>query len=143
MNSKAKIAIICAVLISAAGGLWIATTSRRPETTLTYSQFLEKVQTGQIAGVTIADSNSGATQAICRMKDGHAARAVLPPGYREAVIAMEDNRINVQFQYSPSGPSLTVILMNAAPFLLLLGVWIFLVIRRPPGSRWNATAWKR
>ncbi len=132
MNSKARLAIICAVLISMAGVLWMATTSRRPLNTLTYSQFLEKVRTGQIASVIVMGSNSGAIQAICRLKDGNAEQTVLPSDYRDAMVAMQDKLVNVEIRDSSSGPLHVV--LNATPFLLLLGVWIFLVIRKFPNG---------
>ena len=139
MNSKAKLAIICAVLISVAGILWMATTSQRALTTLTYSQFLEKVRTGQIASVIVMGSNAGAIQAICRLKDGNAERTVLPSDYRDAMVAMQDKLVNVEIRDSSSGP--LQLLLNATPFLLLLGVWIFLVIRKFPNGPGQSIPW--
>lgn len=139
MNSKAKLAILCAVLISVAGVLWMATTSQRSLNTLTYSQFLEKVRTGQIASVIVMGSNSGAIQAICRLKDGNAERTVLPSDYRDAMVAMRDKLVNVEIRESSSGPLQLV--LNATPFLLLLGVWIFLVIRKFPNGPGQSITW--
>jgi ATP-dependent Zn protease len=139
MNSKATIAIICAVLISVAGVLWIATTSQRSLTALTYSQFLEKVRTGQVASVIVMGSNSGAIQAICRLKDGNAERTVLPSDYRDAMVAMQDKLVNVEIRESSSGP--LQLIMNATPFLLLLGVWIFLMIRKFPNGPGQSISW--
>lgn len=135
MNSKAKIAIICAVLICVTGVLWMATTSQRSLTTLTYSQFLERVRTGQIASVIVMGSNSGAIQAICRLQDGNAVRTVLPSDYRDAMVAMQDKLVNVEIRDSSSGP--LRLFVNATPFFLLLGVWIFLVIRKFPNGRFS------
>ena len=131
MHAK-SVAIICAVLICVAGALWVATTNQRSLTTLTYSKFLEKVRTGQIAGVIVMDSNSGATEAICRLKDGNAARTVLPSDYKDALAAMQDKLVNVEIRHSSSGP--LRLFINAAPFFVLLGVWIFLMIRKFPNG---------
>src|SRR5437879_5006108 len=139
MNSKTKIAIICAVLICVAGVLWMAATSQRSLATLTYSQLLEKVRTGQIASVIIMGSNSGAIQAICRLKDGNAERTVLPPDYRDAMVAMQEKLVNVEIREASSG--LLQLVMNATPFLLLLGVWIFLVIRKFPNGPGQSISW--
>lgn len=136
MNSKAKIAIFCAVLICVAGVLWMATASQRSLATVTYSQFLERVRTGQIAGVIVMGSNSGATQAICRLKDGNAVRTVLPSDYRDAMLAMQDKLVNVEIRDSSSGA--LQLFTNASPFLLLLGVWIVLVIRKSPNGPWRS-----
>ena len=117
MNSKA-VATICAVLVCVAGVLWMATAGQRSLTTLSYSQFLEKVRTEQIASVIVMGSNSGAIQAICRLKDGNAVRTVLPSDYRDAMVAMQDKLVNVEIRDSSSG-SLRL-LMKATPFFLLL-----------------------
>ena len=135
MNSKA-VAIICAVLICVAGILWMAT-GQRSLATVTYSQFLENVRTGQIGSVIVMGSNAGAIQAICRLKDGHAVRTVLPSDYRDAMVAMQDELVNVEIRDSSSGSYRLFI--NAAPFLLLLGVWIFLLIRKSPSGRFIIT----
>jgi len=131
MNSRA-VAIICAVLICVAGVLWMAAAGQRSLTTLTYSQFLEKVRTGQVASVIIMGSNSGAVHATCRLKDGNALQTVLPSDYKDAMAAMQDKLVNVEIRDSSSG-SLRLF-KNAAPFFLLLGVWIFLMIRKFPNG---------
>src|SRR5712692_956734 len=118
MNSKTKIAIFCAVLMCVAGVLWMAAAGQRSLTTLTYSQFLERVRTGQISSVIVMDSNSGAIQAICRLKDGNAVRTVLPSDYRDAMVAMQDKLVNVEIRDSSSGP--LQLLAKASPFFLLL-----------------------
>jgi ATP-dependent Zn protease len=132
MNSRAKIAIICAVLIGVAGVLWVAITGQRSLTTVTYSQFLERVRTGQIAGAILMAGNSGGTEAICRLKEGTEVRTVLPSDYRDALLAMLDNQVNIEIRGSAAGT--LPLFMKASPFLLLLGVWIFLMIRKLPNA---------
>lgn len=131
MKSKSNIAIVCAVLICLTGVLW-TTGSRRGLTKLTYSQFLEQVRAGQVASVIVVGSNSGAAQATCRLKGGNTVRTVLPSDYRDAMVAMQDKLVNVEIQESSSGALRSFI--NAAPCLLLLGVWIVLVIRKFPNG---------
>ena len=104
MNSKAKTAIFCAVLICVIGVLWMTTAGQRPLTVVTYSQFLERVRTGQIASVIVMGSTSGATEAICQLKDGNTVRTVLPLDYRDALQAMQDNHVGVEIRDSASGP---------------------------------------
>lgn len=134
MNSKARIAIFCAVLICAAGVVWMAAAGRRSLnlTTVTYSQFLERVRSGQIASATVMGSTSGATEAICRLRDGSAVRTVLPADYGDVLRTMQDNQVNIEIRDSASGP--VQLLWKASPFFLLLGVWIFLMIRKFPNG---------
>jgi len=79
----------------------MATTSQRSLNTLTYSQFLEKVRTGQ-----------------------NAEQTVLPSDYRDAMAAMQDKLVNIEIRDSSSGP---LQLLYYSPFILILAVWIFLV----------------
>jgi ATP-dependent Zn protease len=130
--SKPKIVIIGAVLMCAAGLLWLATASQGSLATLTYSQFLEEVRTGQVASVIVFGSNSGAIQATCKLKDGRTVRTVLPSDHKDTLITMQDKLVNIEIRDSSSGP--LRLFMNATPFLLLLGVWVFLMTRRFPGS---------
>lgn len=114
MKSKLRIALICAVAICVAGVLWMAVASQRGQTKLTYSQFLERVRAGQVASVIVSWSNSGATQATCRLKDGSTARTVLPSDYRDAMVAMQDEKLSVEIQDSPP---LSQVFLRATPFL--------------------------
>ena len=118
--------------IYVAGVLWLAATSQHFSTALTYSQFLEKVRTRQIGSAIVMGRNAGAIQAICRLKDGNAARTILPSDCRDAMAAMQEKLVDVEIRDASSGPLQLV--MQAAPFLLLLGVWIFLAIHKFPNG---------
>jgi ATP-dependent Zn protease len=132
MSSKGKIAITCGALVCLAGVLWMTTTGQRSLTTYTYSQFLDQVHSGQVASVVVNGSNSDAVEATCRLKDGKAARTVLPSDYKDALLAMQNKFVNIEIRDSSSEP--LRLFMNATPFLLLLGVWVFLMIRKFPNS---------
>lgn len=137
MNSKGKILITCVVLICVAGVLWMATNGQGSLTTYTYSRFLDQVHSGQVASVVVIDSNSGAVEAACRLKDGKTVRTVLPSDYRDALVAMQDKLVNIEIRDSALGPF--SLLIKAMPFLLLLGIWIYLMIRKfPNGPRQSA-----
>lgn len=131
MNSRNKItiavlaaALICAVII------WFLFGRRGPESTMSYSQFLQQVQAGRVAEVIIAADNSGADAASVRLKDGTTARTVLPSHYSVALEAMQRAMVNVVIQDASTKPTRLVI--NAAPFLILLAVWIFFMTTGRP-----------
>jgi hypothetical protein len=101
---------------------------------LTYSQFMGKVQAGQIASVIVVSDNSSAAPAICRLRDGHEIRTVLPPDYRDAIAAMQANRVDIEIRDAAASPR--GLIRSSAPFLLLLGVWfVLLIFRWPNGPR--------
>jgi len=128
---KKRIAVICAVLLCAAGFFWWIGSGQRSLTTVSYSRFLEEVRAGQVAGVVVFGSNSGAIEATCQLKDGKTVRTVLPWDYRDALQAMQDKLVNIEIRNSPA-PSR--IFRNSAPFLVLLALWIvFMIFRFPDG----------
>jgi ATP-dependent Zn protease len=126
MTSKLRTALICAVGILLAG---MALASQRSQSKLTYSQFLEQVRSGQVVSVIVKWSNSGATQATCRLRDGTNARTILPSDYRDAMVAMQEKRVNVEIQDPYSGP--LGLIGRAVPFFVLIGVWVFLMRKFP------------
>ena len=130
MNSNVRRLIFFGVLIGVAVVWWMAVRNRPDEAHITYSQFLQQVRAGNVASVTIVSSNSGASQATCRLKDGKIVRTVLPPDYRDALTTMQDKLVDIEIQQS----SLWLPrLMNVTPFLLLLGFWVFMMRRMQNG----------
>ena len=130
MKSTTRITVICVVMICLAGVLWMTAGNRRGQNKLTYSQFLEQVRAGQVVSAIVIGSNSGATQATCRLKDGKTVRTVLPSDYRDAVAAMQDKLVDVEIQDASSGP--LRLFINTTPFFLLVGLWVFFMMRKLP-----------
>lgn len=133
MTSKAKTAVFWAVLICVGVSLWFVVGARHREPMVSYSQFLASVQSGRIASVTILGTNSGAVPAICRLTDGSSVRTVLPSDYRDDLRAMQEKLVNIEIRDSSSEPLRFVI--NAAPFLVLMGFWIFMMRKFRNGPR--------
>jgi ATP-dependent Zn protease len=136
MNSSAriKIALLSAALIVAAAVLWTVAGSRPGPTNITYTQFLQRVQAGQVAEVKIVAGDSGSSPATARLKDGRTVRTVLPSHYSPALAILEERLVDVEIQSASSQP--LGILANATPFLLLLGLWVFLMTKRDWMLRW-------
>jgi ATP-dependent Zn protease len=129
MSSKRTIAIICAGLICAALVLWMSVARRGGLTTVSYSQFLERVRAGQVASV-VVKPDSGAADAVFRLMDGGSARTVLPSDYRDALATMQEKRVDIEIRDAGSGAP--QVLAKASPFLVLLAIWIVLLIRKFP-----------
>lgn len=134
MKSNAKAVTIVAALICVAVFSWMTLNNTRgqTQTKVTYSQFLQQVQAGQVASVVI-EPGSQANPVICRLKDGNSVRTVLPSDYRDAIAAMQAKLVNIEIQDSASG--WIPLLINATPFLLLLGFWIFMLGRLRNGPK--------
>jgi len=136
MNSiaKMKIAVVCAALVIAAAAAWMIAGSHRTQSTITYTQFIERVRAGQVAGVEIA-GNPGASPATIRLKDGSTTQTVLPLDYSAALALLEEQLVNVEIQDASTSPGR--LLMNATPFFVLLAVWVFFMFNRPRFLRWQ------
>jgi len=118
-------ALVCAVLL-----IWTLGKphTRRPE--VTYSEFLQQVQSGRVSDVKITAGSLGAESATVRLKDGTAVETLLPLDYSVALKAMQQAMVNVEIVDASRSPMQFII--NAAPFLILLAFWIFFMTTGRP-----------
>jgi ATP-dependent Zn protease len=125
MNSKIKIAIalLTGTLVCAAILIWAFARPRGGQATISYSQFLEQVQAGRVAGVKISAGNSGADAATVRLKDGTTSHTVLPGDYSVALATMQQRMVNVEIQDAANNP--IGLALSATPFLILLAIWVY------------------
>ena len=121
------IAILCFVLISLVVGLRIAKLGP-DRANSTYSQFLQRVREGQVVAVIIEAGRSGVSHATGRLKDGSVLRVVLPADDRDAIAAMRNTPADIEIRDASSG--WLPLLGNAAPFFVLLALWIFMMLQR-------------
>jgi ATP-dependent Zn protease len=137
MSSIAQIrtALVLATLLIAAAAVWMIVGSHRTQPTITYTQFIERVRAGQVAGVEIAAGNPGASQATIRFKDGNTTRTVLPFDYSAALALLEEQLVTVEIQDASTSPGR--LLMNATPFFVLLAIWVVLMFNRRRFLRWR------
>jgi ATP-dependent Zn protease len=131
MNSKTKIvtafgaALLCAVIL-----IRLFTGQRESQPAITYTQFIQEVQAGRVMEVKIAAGNSGPDAANVRLKNGATVRTLLPLDYSGALATMQQAMVNVEIQDASTSPGR--LLINAAPFLILLAIWVyFMTIGRP------------
>ncbi len=124
MNLSAKLFMICAALICIAVAGWTAFQNQHRPAKVNYSAFLQQVESGKVASVIIGPANSGASQLTGTLKDGATERTVLPSEYSDALAAMQDKLVDIEIRESSS------LLMNSVPFLLLLGIWFFMMMRQ-------------
>lgn len=127
MKPTKKIAILFSVLICAVSIVWFAKFARSSETSYTYSEFLNLVRGGKIASVVVNEGAIGGVDASCTLKSGKSARIVLPANHNDALRAMLATQVDVQIRRAPSR-----VLLNAAPFLVLLTLWAVLMAVKFP-----------
>ena len=131
MNSNVKTVIFWAVLICVAVLLWAVVKNghTRPDRALNFSEFLAEVDSGNIKSVSIngnqvkGDFSSG----------NNSFHSVVPANYPKLYDLLSEKKVQMDFQDSNSN-SWVSILVNASPFLLLIGFWIFMMRQMQSGG---------
>jgi ATP-dependent Zn protease len=132
MNMKMKIAVTVTFLAILLGTV-LLTYNRRGEhdrSKSTYSQFLDELRAGQVASAIVVPGRAAPT--FYKLKNGTTQATVLPSDYRDDITAMREELVNIEIQDPSSSP--LAVLGNAAPFLILLSVWMFLMYRMRKGK---------
>ncbi len=122
-------------------GLWIAlllgavllyqilsrTTNRAPQS-ITFTRFLQEVQSGNVSDVTILDSDVNV-----RFKSGERFTTYIPMAYPELITILRDRNVNIKGE-KPGGSPWLMVLMSWGPFLFLAGFWIFFMRQMQGGG---------
>jgi len=119
VNSRAKNLILGVVAICGIIVLW-GLAARTHRDSVTYSHFLQEVRAGEVANAIIVPGAAGTSEATIKLKDATMQRTVFPRDYRDAMVAMQERLVDIEIREFSSRR----LLLNAAPFLLLLGIWI-------------------
>ena len=128
MNTRVKRVVFYVVLIGVAALLWAVIENKPSLPNATYSQFLEQVQAGRVSKAIIEAEHTGANPVTYSLKDGRQARSVLPWDYRSALEAMQQKMVDIEIRDASS--QWIRVLANASPFLLLLGLWVYMMRRK-------------
>ena len=124
MSGYLKRAIFWAVVILVVVLLWtvVRQDPGPPTPTITWSRFSSEAKDGNIAEITVAPDDL----IIGRFKNGATFKTVAAPFYRDTVERLMQQGVSVRFlQKNPQAWS--SILINAIPFVLLLGFWLFMM----------------
>ena len=131
MNSNIKTAIFWVVLICVAVLLFavVRTGQGRKEQQLSFTEFLNKVQEGQVKEVSISGNEvHGSYQS-----QNLGLRTIIPSNYPDVYKLLQDKGVNVDIKDTSSG-SWVSILLNASPFIVLLAFWIFMMRQMQSGG---------
>jgi cell division protease FtsH len=126
MTSNTSRTVFWSVLAVVAATLVIAISQRPLQPRATYSEFLKRVQAGEVAKATVeVAARSGVDQIDYTLKNGNRVKTVVPSDDREALAAMRDKLVSVEIRDASSTP--LRLLLNATPFLLLLALWVVMM----------------
>ena len=132
MNSTVKTAVFWVVMLCTAILLWrvVQTGTAAGEKRLTYTEFYKEVQSGNVESVTISNS----VQVTGKFRSGsETLKTVLPSDYPDIITILQENGVTIEVKES-STPAWLSFLINASPFLLLFGFWIFMMRQMQAGG---------
>ena len=131
MNSNAKTVIFWVVLVSVAVLLWavVKTGRGKPDRALNFSEFLAEVDTGNIKSVNI-NVNEVKGDFVNGRDSFH---TVVPTNYPKLYDLLNDKKVSMTFNDSNSSGWVSF-LVQSAPFLLIIGFWVFMLRQMQGGS---------
>tara|TARA_Y100000588_G_scaffold392805_1_gene506116 strand:- start:22599 stop:24527 length:1929 start_codon:yes stop_codon:yes gene_type:complete len=132
VNPTVKTAVFWVVMLCTAVLLWrvVQTGGTAGEKNLTFTEFYKEVQSGNVESVTITNS----IQVAGKFRSGNETlKTVLPSDYPDIINVLQDNGVTIEVKES-STPAWLSFLINASPFLLLVGFWIFMMRQMQAGG---------
>jgi cell division protease FtsH len=130
LNSTTKTILFWVALLLTAVLLYqvVQRTTTRAEAEFNFSRFMEEVERGAVREVTIADS-----QVSGELTTGEAFRTYIPMEYPELLSILRERDVVIEGEASNQSPWLTA-LLSWAPFLFIIGFWIFFMRQMQSGG---------
>ena len=130
MNSTAKTILFWVALLLTAVLLYqvVQQTSKGREQVFPFSRFLQEIERGNVKEVTIADSDVKG-----KLASGDSFRTVLPMEYPQLIEMLRDKQVQITGEKPTQSPWLTA-LVSWAPFLFIIGFWIFFMRQMQSGG---------
>jgi cell division protease FtsH len=122
--------VVIGLLLLALFNLFQGSTSRGPQADMGYSDFLDQVDQGKVANVTLQGQNISGHKT-----DGLAFSTVAPSNDPNLIAKLSEHKVT--FNVAPADDNmhpLLNILISWFPMLLLIGVWIFFMRQMQSGG---------
>jgi cell division protease FtsH len=130
LNLTAKTILFWVLILAAAVLLYTVgqyTASGR-EQAFPFSRFLQEVERGNVKEVTIAESDVKG-----KLANNESFKTVMPMKYPELINMLRDRQVVITGEKPTQSPWLAA-LVSWAPFLFLIGFWVFFIRRMQRGS---------
>ena len=128
MNATFKTIMLWMSLLVVIFLAWHFAQIQKKETPLKFSEFMDQVEAGQIADVTISGTDiRGHTTSREPIK------TTVPPGYDKYVDALRAKKVVINIERDTT-PAWANMLISWAPFLLLIGFWVFFMRQMQSGG---------
>jgi cell division protease FtsH len=131
MNSNVRTAIVWVAVICIVVLFWAVLNKGkgRPEQHVTFTQFMDMVEKDRVKSVTISGSEVHGI-----LQDGKSSlRTLVPTNYPDLYKILQERKVDVEIRDAGSGNWVSIVI-NAIPFILLLGFWIFMMRQMQSGG---------
>jgi cell division protease FtsH len=131
MNSNVRNAVLWLVVLCMVVLVWVAFRSSKPAGAQpSFSDLVSQVKDGKVERVTI---NSVTGDITGKYKSGDEFRSTVPPTYNDFTTMLLDHGVQAKVE-KDNGGGWVNLLVQAVPFVLLLGFWIFMMRQMQSGG---------
>ncbi len=100
--------------------------------TIPYSEFVQDIENGQMQSITIKSTDGKSELVLGDLKDGTRVKAYTLSDISDLEKAAKDKKVS--FSVSPSSSTFWAIFWNIVPWILIIGVWWFLMQKMMQGA---------
>src|SRR5271170_6475966 len=131
MNSSVRNAVLWLIILCLVVLVWAVFKGSKPTgQTPQFSELVQEVRDGKVESVNF----NGTTGDIHgKLKNGEEFHSVVPPNYNDFTTLLLDKHVSFKVE-KDNGGNWVSILVNAIPFVLLLGFWIFMMRQMQSGG---------
>ncbi len=131
MNSSVRNAVLWLIILCLVVLVWaVFKSSKPPGAQPQFSDIVKQVKDGKVDSVTF---NSSTGDIHGKYKNGDEFRTIVPPNYNDFTTLLLDKGVSFKVE-KDNGGNWVSILVNAIPFVLLLGFWIFMMRQMQSGG---------
>ncbi|HEV2281690.1 MAG TPA: ATP-dependent metallopeptidase FtsH/Yme1/Tma family protein, partial [bacterium] len=102
---------------------------RAPREEISYSEFIDKARSGQVAQVTVSDESVSG-----QLKDGRSFRAYIPSGDASYIDLLQSKGVTITVEPRSRSSMWPNLLTTMLPFIVLVGLWMLMLRQAQSGS---------
>ncbi len=131
MNSSVRNIVLWAIILCLVVLVWaVFKSSKVPGATPTFSELVKDIKDGKVDKIVL---NSVTGDVHGKYKNGDEFRSTVPHTYNDFTTLLIDKNVQITVE-KDAGGNWVSILVNAIPFVLLLGFWIFMMRQMQSGG---------